>query len=879
MFWRRRRTDEDFASEIDAHLESEVERLVDEGLTRDDAIVQARRMFGNITRARERFFEARRLIIFEQFKQDLRYAWRGLWHSRAFVASTVLTLAVGMGLVTVVFAVFSAYVLRPFAVHDPTALHEVQWWAQEAGGSTFRWRDYEELKARTDLFDGTIAESRRSVASNDRQMSVGFVSGDYFETLGARVALGRSLMSPDARVSGSEPVVLLTDHTWALLFDRDPAVVGREIELNGRPLLVVGVMAPEFAGMDEVPRDAWVPITMLSTLLGGSELTTSNDRSVRITVRLRHDVTAQQAQSAIALEPFETRVTGRFDPVRAELQRQATPVRMTRGQFTVLSPIFAAFALVLIAACANASNVMLARAGARQREIGIRLSIGASRGRVVRQLMTEGLVIAAMAAVLGLALASLLRRLGTYFFAAILPPTVAARVRFVPFDFDYRVIIFAMIVACAVTILFALLPALQATRMSLTDALRGQLTGAIRSGTLRGLLVTSQVTVSLVLLIVAATLVRNGSLVRATNLGMETAGVVSVRGGTNSGLVRRAHEELSADPRVGLIAVASRAPLFGMPPPAPVRRPSGVIVASYAFVSPEYFDVLRIPIVRGRLFTRQESKTEAAVAIVSAAGARALWPGEDPIGKTVRVPLEPVGQRVVADTVKSMRGLQEVEAGATEFTIVGVAQDVVNGFVYQGLDPAHFYLPTSVGGARVSTVILKGRGALDAGGVRSILSRITLDPLAFDVLPLDEVVSLQMFPLRVASWIGTLLSAVALVLSISGLYGVLAYTFGQRVREIGVRMALGASAGRIRRLVFRQAARFSIVGLSLGLLVSFTVMKLLSTVIRLDNVSVLDPVAFLASFVLICLAVVLASYGPARRAARVDPSSMLRADA
>jgi hypothetical protein len=222
--------------------------------------------------------------------------------------------------------------------------------------------------------------------------------------------------------------------------------------------------------------------------------------------------------------------------------------------------------------------------------------------------------------------------------------------------------------------------------------------------------------------------------------------------------------------------------------------------------------------------------------------------------------------------------VQELEASATEVTIVGVAQDVVNGFVYQGIDPAHLYLPTSPGGSRVTTVIVRGRAGLTAGAVRSVLLRVVPDPLAFDVLPIDEVVALQLFPLRVASWVGSLLSAVALALGVSGLYGVLAYTFGQRVKEIGVRIALGATTRAVRRLVFRQAFRLASVGAGLGLALAFTVMKLLSTVVHLDNVSVVDPIAFAASGVVLVCAVVVAAYGPARRASRIDPSTMLRAD-
>ena len=853
-------------------------------MTPDEARAAAHRAFGNATRVRERFHDANRFVWLEQFAHDLRYAWRGLRQSRAFVASTVLTLAVGMGLVTVVFAVFNAYVLRPFAVHDPYSLYAIRWNAQEAGGATFRWRDYEAMRERQDLFDEVVAEATRTIQSAGRQVSIGFVSGNYFEALRPHVAIGRGLVADDARVPGAEPVAVLTDPAWTRLFGRDPAVLGREIDVNGGKLIVVGVMAPAFVGLDDSPRDLWAPLTMYGIGAGGNLFGGNQPRQLRLTGRLRHDVTPQQVEGSLAIEPFETRVSGRVDAVRAHLQPQATPTRVTLTGFAFLAPVFAAFGLVLVTACANASNVMLARANARHREIGIRLSIGASRGRIVRQLVTEGLLIAILAGLTGLALAGALLRLGVYFFVALLPPTIATRVRLVPLDFDYRVFFFAFAVAGAATVLFALLPALQATRVALTDALRGHVSAGVRSSTLRRILVTSQVAVSLLLLIVAATLVRNGTAIQATDLGLETAGIISIRPGNNQrALVGRTYAELSANPRMGQLAVASRSPLFGEAVKMPLRRPSGMVVTSYTFVSPEYFALLQIPIVHGRGFSADEAAGEAPVTVVSVAGAKALWPGEDPIGKTLRVIIEPPGNRtVVADTVMSLRKVpDETEAapGSQVVTVVGVAADVINGFVYQGKDPAHLYLPTSPNGLQAAALLVRlPSSEVRVDTLRAALQRVNRDPLAFDVLALDEIVALQKFPLRAASWIGTLLSSVALALSISGLYGVLIYTFGQRTREIGIRMALGASTRAVTRLVVLQSARLAAVGGAVGLVLGFSVMKFLSTVVRLDNVSVIDPGAFVVSIALIAAAVALASYGPARRAVRVDPTVMLRTD-
>jgi hypothetical protein len=469
-------------------------------------------------------------------------------------------------------------------------------------------------------------------------------------------------------------------------------------------------------------------------------------------------------------------------------------------------------------------------------------------------------------------------------FVALLPSTVAARARFVSFDFDIRVFSFAVAVAALATVLFALLPALQATRVTLTDALRGQAVGAVSSSMLRRLLITAQVTVSLLLLIVAATLVRNGTAIRATDVGFATDRVISVRPGRNdAATVARTYHALTADGRFGTPAVASRSPLFGETMRVPAVRGARIVPASLTFVAPEYFSMLRIPVLHGRSFTSTEAAGEASVALVSAAGAHALWPGEDPIGKTVRVYVPESGTRIQAgDTVtKSLRGIgqgPEDGTGTHDVTVIGIVPDVVSGLVYQGKDGTHIYLPTSPAGHRAMALLVQLPPGVRLDSLRAALQTVQSDPLAYDVLALDEIVALQQFPLRAASWLGTLLSGVALALSISGLYGVLTYTFGQRTREIGIRMALGATRSSLTRLVVMESARLAAVGAAIGLTLGFGVMKLLSTVIRLDNVSVIDPGAFAVSVFLIVLAVGVASLGPARRTVGVDPTVMLRDD-
>ena len=803
----------------------------------------------------------------------------GLWHSRVFAATTVLTLAVGLGLVTVVFAIFNAYVLRPFAVRDPYSLHRIVWTAQDAFGGSFRWRDFQELQARQDLFSDVIAEATRYLSSANGPVEAAFVSGNYFESLGARVLLGRPLASFDAGAPGGSPVAVLSDEGWARLFDRDPAVLGQPLDLNGERFVIVGVMRPEFSGLDDTPRDLWVPVTMYGTVTRQDLAGTDQPYELVIVARLAAGVTAGHVGDA--LTPVMTRISERAD-VRAEARPQATPNPLSFQLVATLSPVFAAFILVLVAACANVSNVMLARANARHREIAMRLSLGASRGRLVRQLLTEGLLIAGLAGLAALALAAVTLRTGMALFFATLPPSISALVRVVPLDFDRRVFLFALLVAAGATLLFALAPALRATRLSLIHALRGQPSATTGAATLRNGLVASQVAVSLVLLVGALTLARNGVTVGATDLGLTTSGVFSVnQRGQGGVLIRSAAEALAADTRVGSVVVTSRNPLFGEFPKLPVTSAEApdVVATSYMFVSPEYFAMLRIPIVRGRGFLPEEARAEARVGIISAAGARALWPGADPLGRVVRIRIEPASAPK-GEVTRIDRPSTDGSSELTDVVIVGVATDVVSGLVFEGQDTSHLYLPTSPTGSHAAAILLTGHSPRDLRPdvLHAILRPAHPDPLVFEILPLDEMREAQMYPLRAASWIGSLLGAIALLLSVSGLYGVLTYTLSQRTREIGIRMALGATAAGVVRMVMTQSARLAGAGAAIGLAVALAVMKVLSNLIPFQNVSVLDSGAFAASLALVAVATALAAYGPARRATRVDPAETLRAE-
>jgi len=857
--WRRR-SDDDFSEEVHAHLEHETARLIEDGMAPDAARAAARKAFGNVARAQERFHESTRWVWFEQFAQDLRYAARGMAKSPSFVATAVLTLGVALGLLMVAFTVFNAYVLRPFAVHDPSRLYRLGWHSPDAASRIFTWNQYDELQARTDLFEAVVAHDMRFINSESaggRSLSASYVSANYFPALRPRLLMGRGLGPGDA----GQPVAVLSQQAWTRLLDADPGALGRTIDLSGSPVTIVGVLRAEFVGVDDFPRDIWLPADR-----------TTNPEGLEVLMRLRSDVTPERVE-AILTPYVAQKAPPNIAPkdIRAMLVPNATANPLSTELLAALSPIFAAFALVLVTACFNLSNVMLARAVARQREIAVRLSLGASRSRIVRQLLTEGLLIAALGGIAAVTLTTFLMPVGTALFFRTLPPSMAALLRVVPMPVDYRVLGFAFAGVAAATVAFALAPALQASRPSLTDALHGQRTGTGSASRMRSVLVVAQVAVSMLLVVTALVLARNFATIGATDLGYRTAGVysVNVRGGHNE-LIPAAAAALSTDARVAEVAVTSGNPLFVTHTlaAAPADADQAPVPVRYSFVSPEYFTVLQIPVLQGRTFQAAETSTAARVALVSEATARAFWPGANPIGQTVRIE-RPLTSR-----------MDEIE-GYSRVTVVGTVRDVVTGLMVEGADRGHIYFPATATHRHAAALLLRPQATGDfrPDMTFATLRRAGLDTTIFEVFPMAEMREAQMYPLRAGAFVGGLLGAVALALSVTGLYGVLSYMLTQRTREIGIRIALGATAHAVINLVVRQCLRLAGVGALAGLVLAAAAMKGLSSVITLEAVSLLDVTPFIAAMAVVFSAVALAAYQPARRATRVDPAETLRAEA
>lgn len=795
---------------------------------------------------------------------DLRYGIRTLVRSPTFAATTILTLAIALALTVGAFTVFNAYLLRPYAVRDPDGLYLVTRHARDTGSRPLGWAEYEAIRARRDLVSDAFAASTRYVSSKGRPLAAELVSDSYFDALGPAFILGRSL-GPGDQDGTSGQAAVLGYQAWVRLFDRDPAAVGRAIDVNGHAFVVVGVLGPRFAGLHRMPRDLWLPLTAYARLVAPDLIAGEQTRAFEVSVRLQAGVTPLQAQSAIAPLVRNGRAVDR--DAWAEVRPQARPVPLSLGLLALLSPVFVAFALVLIAACANVSSVMLARAVQRQREIAIRVSLGASRGRIIGQLLTEGLLIAMLAAFGAMVLTAWGLPVATTIFLGSLPPSLNAILRTAPLVIDHRVWLFAVAAGLVTTLAFALVPALQASRPTPMSAL-GSHGGSDRRGSrLRALLVASQVAIAVLLTIPALTLARNGAAMRDIDVGFDAEGVTSinVREGNAVDRIRQLALVMQSDSRFAQVAATSGNPLLGPSRTVTLESHGHVATLPLMFVSPEYFATLRIPIVHGRGFRVDGSEANARVAVVSAATASAFWPGQDPLGRILRV----------APSQQSAGAL----GSYAEVTVVGTAGNIVGGTIVDGPEAGRIYLPTSPGRPHAIALLVRAPARdLAPDALQPVLKRAAPDAEVFEALPLADVRTLQIYPFMAASWIGSLLGALALALSISGLFGVLTYSLNQRIREIGIRMALGATVPTIVGMVLRQTARLAGFGALAGLAGAFAAMKMLGAIVRFQGVSWLDGIAFGAGLGIVIAATGLAAYHPARRAARIDPAQTLRVD-
>jgi putative ABC transport system permease protein len=793
--------------------------------------------------------------------QDVRYAVRALVKQRGFTVIAVLTLALGIGINTTMFSVINATLIRPLPqveMEGLVTLHELH--LAEGTMSSVSLPNLSDWQERSTTLAEVAAfhDSRvilTGAGGEPEVVEAEATTTNLFAMLGVQPMLGRLFLPEEGR-AGRGDVVLLSHHYWSERFGADPAAVGRTLSLDGVAHTIVGVMPPRFGFPDNQP--IWVPI--VSDASGAAR----GSRYLRVVGRLRPDVTIEAAQAelsaiaaALAAQYPETNA-GRGVRVNDFYADFVGPVR------TPLLVMLGAVGFVLLIACANVANLLLARGAARQKEIAVRVALGAHRGRLVRQLLTESTALALVGATLGIGFAhlGLTLILGAFPFQ---PPL------WMDFSIDRNVLLFTFSLALGTGLLFGAMPALRATRpelmQTLRDGGRGTTTGAAQ-GRMRSGLVVAELALASVLLVGALLMVRSLLALQSVDPGFDSARTVTMRivtggeayaaAGTRDATFERLLAEASSLPGVEATALTSALPLgsggsasayvvIGQQD-APGERP----MAEYRSVSAGYFDALGVTLLHGRAPTEQEVAHGEPVVVINRFMAERHWPGTDAIGQQIRI-------------------------GSRELAIIGVAPDLRLRSLDERPVP-QVYAPFTLRSPYEMALMVRGSG--DIASLTPVLRRIVAEidaslPLS-EAATLTAVIERSVWRERLFSSMFASFALIALLLAVIGVYGVMAYVVSQRTHEIGVRMALGAGNAQVLRMVVRQGAGLAALGVGIGLLLGLGLSRLLSTL--LYGVTASDPLTFAATATALVMATLLAAYLPARRAARVDPMVALRAE-
>ena len=861
----RNRSEQDLDDELRFHLAMETRKHHAAGLEQSDAARAALVNFGGVARVQEECRDQRNWQFLESAAQDIRYALRGFRRAPGFALTVVATIALGLGLNTAAFTAFNAYVLRPLAVRDPYSLYEFSWINRNGGLHRSSWQELVDFQKSNGVFSESLGSDFILTTVEGHQMYGHLVTDNYFTMLGGEAALGRVLLPGDAPAPGGLPVVVLSYSAWKSKLAGDPDIVGKKLMIRGYPLEIIGVAREGFTGVSELPPDFYAPLTM-RPLLMSDRATSGRDDNIRVTGRLRPGWSESQTKAAL-LAWARSYTADRLPAQRADrvdLVSRSTTIPLLPEVVAALAPILAAFGLVLVAACANIANLMLARAMARQREIGVRLAMGAARSRLIRQLLTESMLLALPAAAAGYGIAQGLIGGCLRVLVATVPRGYSELLTVIPMHADLRVFGFMLGAAIAAALLFGLAPAIQATRPSIVQAARGEFTTDYRPTRLRHGLVVAQITVSALFLISAAILLRVNLRVTGMEPGLNLRNVVEVevQDTLRDNLVRH----LAADPRVELVASATKTPIAGVMPglratPAGSKDP---IRAGYMLASPQYFSVFELPVVRGRAYTDEEAKAGAPVAMISEATARRLFPGRDPLGQWFSIDFGPY-QQPNSDLPRHF-----------ESRVIGITRDAINGYIGYGPDTTCIFFPATVSSPG-KVLMARVRGDAETSRQQLSVSLSRAIPGAVDQIhTMNEILAVQRYPYRLAYWIAATLGGLALALTLAGVYGVLAYLVEQRRKEIGIRVALGAGSGQVIRLVMRQSLRLALIGTAIGALGALAFGRFLAY--EIPGVELFDARAFVIGSLLVFAAAVVAALVPSRRAAGVEPLAALRCD-
>jgi putative ABC transport system permease protein len=870
--------DEELALHVDMRMRELVERGLDPKTARDIVLSrigdlgQLKRTCVDLGRKREREMRLTRFI--EEFRDDVRLAIRQLAKAPGFTIVATITLALGIGVNSAIFALVDATLLRPLPFQQPERLVAV--WertdrAARGFASPLNMLDWNERTGSFELIAGFIPGMGAMVMSEGtgaaETVSRQWVTAGIFDVLGVKPIVGRMFHPEDN--DHRTPMVVLSEGFWRTRFGGDPAIVGRNVRFDGVPFTVVGVAPKEFTLLGDTAMWGLRPIPKVPQLRAAY--------AVQAVGRLKPGITLEQAQADIdtvasgLAKEFPQSNTGRT--VLLEPLHNALVGRELR---TTSILFLGVVGFVLLICCANVANLLLARATARARELAIRSAIGARRGRIVRQLLTESLVLAAIGGVLGVAVgAAILKAAPSMLPAGLLPSMVALA-------FDARVIAFCAVAALAVGVLFGLAPAWQATSVSSAQVLTSEGRGSTGRGSrIRSLLVVGEVAAAVLLLFGGGLLLRTLLALESVDRGYRTDGAVTMMVDplastypTPERLLQffdEVEREVRAIPGVRNIAYTTALPLgasddsprsfeiIGDPAPANGQRPA----ASFQRVSHPYFDTLRIPIVAGRGFTDRDTLTSPRVAIVSEAFVRKHFGGRSPIG--LQLALRPAQVPQAKPDIRDIVGVAGQVKGRPDET-----EDVAQVYVPFAQNPTDdIYLVAAPHSPTLDGLAASVRAAIDRVDTAKLVSvhmMMTLDDIAWDATG----------RYRFRAVLVMTFAALALALAMVGVFGVLGYAVQQRSREFGVRMALGATGGNVVRLVLGSASRLVLTGMVIGLVLAIASARTISTF--LFGVPPLDPLTFGAVAVLLAVTASIAVAVPALRALRVDPVEAFRSE-
>ena len=859
------RSDGEFAAELETHLAMHTEDGIRAGLRREEARRQALIRLGGVEQMRQAYRERRGLPWLETFWQDIRFGVRVLAKSPGYTAVAVLTLALGIGANSTVFSAADAALLRSWPAKEPQRLARLISMTPQGEDGLFSYPDYLDLAAQSKAIEGIVAYSRNAKTLRVGTQSYGVlddvVAPNYFQVLGIDAELGRTF-SVDAGTHG-ELSVLISDSLWRRALNADPTLIGRQIWLSGRSYTVLGIAPPGFHGLERgVPTDLWLPIA--GERSNGS-LSDRKYREFEVIARLRPGVTA--AQAGIELDTLGRSLAQAYPAT--DKARNVTLISERERLRQVMIPallLMTLVGLVLLICCANVGGLVLARSDARRKEIAMRLALGAGQFRLVRQLLTESLLLAAMGATLGLLLAAGLLRLQP----ALLPPaefTLGLDLRL-----DTSVLGFTVVISVLTVLVFGLAPSIQASKMSCATALKGGERAVGRSArlTMRNALVLGEIALSVVLLTASGLVVHSLLLSQGIRLGFdrqkhlvffdlspEIAGYDRTRG---LAFFEQIEARAAGLPGVRHAAMARRVLLSDSGGGAKVQvsipgveLPQGQsnIPIKFNAVDNSYFQTMGTRLVEGRGFTAADNSSTGCVAVVSELMAERFWPGRQALG-------------------------HQIVAEGKPCQIVGVAEDVKVNHVHEESEP-YIYFSFAQGPTGHGTLIVEVEG-----DTRPLTARMRNE---IDQVDRNVPVAVRTLPylMQQAFWVDRMtagfvatLGLLGMFLGAVGLYGVVAYVVNRRRAEIGIRMALGAERGDIMRLVLRQGLALATAGTVVGLVVSFVTARLLSSM--LYGVKPTDPIAFGCGSVLVILVALAASWIPARRAASVDPMQALRTE-